>query len=72
MTFWPFALIVFGYLLVGAILGGIFDIDEELWLWSLFWPFYVGFYVIVCVITIPFKAGQWIRKTLKKRNKKEK
>lgn len=72
MTFWPFVLAVFAYLIVGSILGGIFDIDEELWLWSIFWPIYVGFYAIVLIITFPFKAGQWVRKTIKKLNKKEK
>jgi hypothetical protein len=72
MTFWPFVLSVFAYMIVGSILGGIFDIDEDLWLWSIFWPIYVGFYVIVFIITIPFKAGQWVRKTIKKLNKKEK
>lgn len=66
MTFWPFALVALGYLVTGAVLGGLFDVEDELPLWCIFWPFFVGFTLIVIVFTAPFEIGKWIRDKFKK------
>ena len=70
MTFWPFALVVLGYLLIGALLAGLFDVEDEMGLWCLFWPFFVGMFGIVLIVVAPFEISKWIKEKISKKIKK--